>query len=325
MGEDFSKIQGRFATRIALSSADADEVIKKRILHKRPEVRPVLEKLYQEYESSIKNIVTFSEGTPRRRRWLLPSRKKVRWFRSTHFKRDVENLATLMISKVDEDKLELTKKVEKSLRTLCDEALIQRNGDGYTFLTNEEREAELRIQHYNIDPKDVVDYVAQVAFEEVIAFPNNKYRYSARYQFPFNQFIDDRAYRNTISHKIGLKLLTAYSGKEDEVALGLLSYQEKCVVVRMSDTYAYLSEIDGMKKIEAFLNDPTSAKLMDFEVISVNKRKERSQRAKRASEYIQFALENADIYVAGEKISVKQALDQFMGRRMAIRRKILNI
>ena len=222
-----------------------------------------------------------------------------------HFKRDVENLATLMISKVDEDKFELTKKVEKSLRTLCDEALIQRNGDGYTFLTNEEREAELRIQHYNIDPKDVVDYVAQVAFEEVIAFPNNKYRYSARYQFPFNQFIDDRAYRNTISHKIGLKLLTAYSGKEDEVALGLLSYQEKCVVVRMSDTYAYLSEIDGMKKIEAFLNDPTSAKLMDFEVISVNKRKERSQRAKRASEYIQFALENADIYVAGEKISVK--------------------
>ncbi|MDE7414993.1 MAG: BREX system P-loop protein BrxC [Lachnospiraceae bacterium] len=403
MGEDFSKIQGRFATRIALSSADADEVIKKRILYKKPEARPVLINLYQEYESSIKNIITFSEGTPNMPLYkdteefvevypFIPYQfalagnvlTAVRQFSSsgkhladgersllalfkeaavafaddregilvpfnafysalddfidhTHrivitqaarntrlnnfdvellkvlfmtkhvnnFKRDVENLTTLMISKIEEDRLDLAKKVEKSLRALCDEALVQKNGDEYTFLTNEEQEAEIRIQHYNIDPKDVVDYVAQVAFEEVIVFPNNKYRYNARYQFSFNQLIDDKAYRNNVSHKIGLKLLTAYSGKEDEVALGLLSYQEKYVVVRMSDDYTYLSEIDSMKKIEAFLNDPTSAKLTDFEVISANKRKERSQKAKRASDYIRFALENADIYVAGEKISTK--------------------
>ena len=403
MGEDFSKIQGRFATRIALSGADAAEVIKKRILYKKAEARPVLESLYKESESSIKNIITFSEGTPNMPLYkdteefvdvypFIPYQFKlvgdvltaVRQFSSsgkhladgersqlalfkeaavayaderegllvpfnafysalddfidhTHrivitqasrntrlnnfdvellkvlfmtkhlnnFKRDVENLTTLMISKVDEDRLDLSKKVEKSLRALCDEALVQKNGDEYTFLTNEEQEAELRIQHYNIDPKDVVDYVAQVAFEEVIVFPNNKYRYNARYQFSFNQLIDDKAYRNNVSHKIGLKILTAYSGKEDEVALGLLSYQEKCVVVRMSDDYAYLSETDGMKKIEAFLNDPTSTNLTDFEIISANKRKERSQKAKRVSDYIRFALENADIYVAGEKISTR--------------------
>lgn len=403
MGEDFSKIQGRFATRIALSSADADEVIKKRILYKKPESRPVLENLYNEYESSIKNIITFSEGTPNMPLYkdaeefadvypFIPYQfqlagsvlTSVRQFSSsgkhladgersllalfkeaavsyaeeregilvpfnafysalddfidhTHrivitqatrntrlnvfdvellkvlfmtkhvnnFKRDVENLTTLMISRVDEDRLELTKKVEKSLRALCDEALVQKNGDEYTFLTNEEQEAELRILRYNIDPKDIVDYVAQIAFEEVIVFTNNKYKYNSRYQFSFNQLIDDKAYRNNMSHKIGLKILTAYSGKEDELALGMLSYQEKCVVVRMSDDYAYLSEIDGMKKIEAFLNDPTSANLTDFEIISANKRKERSQKAKRVSDYIRFALENADIYVAGEKITTK--------------------
>lgn len=403
MGEDFSKIQGRFATRISLSSADADEVIRKRILYKKVQARPVLTNLYHEYESSVKNIITFSEGTPHMPLYkdaeefadvypFIPYQfalagnvlTAVRQFSSsgkhladgersllalfkeaaaahaddrdgilvpfnafysalddfidhTHrivitrasrntslnhfdvellkvlfmtkhvnnFKRDVENLTTLMISKVDEDRLELTKKVEKSLRALCDEALVQRNGDEYTFLTNEEQEAEIRIQHYNIDPKDVVDYVAQVAFEEVIAFQNNKYRYNARYQFSFNQLIDDRAYRNNVSHKIGLKLLTAYSGKEDEIALGLLSYQEKCVVVRMSDAYAYLSETDSMKKIEAFLNDPASATLTDFEMIRVNKRKERSQKAKRVSDYIRFALENAEIYVAGEKVTTK--------------------
>ena len=96
-----------------------------------------------------------------------------------------------------------------------------------------------------------------------------------------------------------------FRSKEDEVALGLLSYQEKCVVARMSDAYPYLSEIDGMKKIEAFLNDPAAANLTDFEIISANKRKERTQRAERVSDYIRFALEKADIYVAGEKIATR--------------------
>lgn len=403
MGEDFSKIQGRFATRIALSSADADEVIKKRILYKTPEARPILENLYKNYESSIKNIITFSEGTPNMPLYrdvdefidvypFVPYQfilagsvlTAVRQFSSsgkhladgersllalfkesaakysdnregtlipfnafysalddfidhTHrivitlaarnsrldefdvellkvlfmtkhvnaFKRDVENLTTLMISRVDQDRLELSKKVEKSLRVLCDEGVVQKNGDEYTFLTNEEQEAELRVQRYNVDPKEVIDYVAQVAFEGVIVFPNNKYKYNARYQFSFNQFIDDRAYRNNVSHKIGLKLLTAYSGKTDEIALGLLSAQERNVIVRLSDDYAYLSETMGMKKIESFLNDPSSANLTDFEIISVNKRKERTQKAERVSDYIRFALENAEIYVAGMKVTTK--------------------
>ena len=46
-----------------------------------------------------------------------------------NFKRDVENLTTLMISRADEDRLDLSKKVEKSLRALCGEALVQKNGD----------------------------------------------------------------------------------------------------------------------------------------------------------------------------------------------------
>ena len=210
-----------------------------------------------------------------------------------------------MISRTDEDRVVTLKNVEKSLQALCNEALVQKNGEEYTFLTNEEQEAELRIQHYNIDMGDIVDYVAEIAFEEVIGFPNNKYRYSPRYQFGFNQLIDDKVYRSNAANRVGLRLLTAYSGKEDEIALRLLSSKEKNIVVRMSDTYGYLSEIEGMKKIESFLKDPTATNLTDFEIVSANKRKERSQKAGRIKDYIRFSLENADIYVSGEKVSGK--------------------
>ena len=44
---DFSKIQGRFKTRLSLSSANVDEVIQERLLAKRPEVVEDLQQVFQ--------------------------------------------------------------------------------------------------------------------------------------------------------------------------------------------------------------------------------------------------------------------------------------
>ena len=60
-GNDFSKIQGRFNTRLSLSSANVDEVIKERILRKKPEAEEHLKILYNQKESIIKNLLTFTD------------------------------------------------------------------------------------------------------------------------------------------------------------------------------------------------------------------------------------------------------------------------
>ena len=60
-GQDFSKIQGRFDTRLNLSSSNVDEVIRKRILEKNPEAKALLEELYNSKESIIKNLITFAD------------------------------------------------------------------------------------------------------------------------------------------------------------------------------------------------------------------------------------------------------------------------
>ena len=204
-----------------------------------------------------------------------------------------------------EDILELRKKVDASFRILANEGVVQKNGDEYTFLTNEEQDAENVIRTINIDPKDTVNYVASVAFEEAIALTNNKYKYNNRYQFGFNQQIDDRVIRSNPANHLTLHLLTAYCGKDDDLSLGLLSADEKSVVVRMSDDYAYLTETESMKKVEAFLGKPDLANLTNYEVIRINKQKERNDRVKRISDYVRMALESADIYVRGEKVTTK--------------------
>ena len=61
-GNDFSKIQGRFDTRISLSSANVDEVIRKRILEKTESGKQILGLLYDEKDTIIKNLIIFNDG-----------------------------------------------------------------------------------------------------------------------------------------------------------------------------------------------------------------------------------------------------------------------
>lgn len=59
--DGFSKIQGRFKTRLSLSSDNVDEVIKKRLLTKKPEVEERLKAMYPEKEVIIKNKLIFKD------------------------------------------------------------------------------------------------------------------------------------------------------------------------------------------------------------------------------------------------------------------------
>ena len=59
-GDDFSKIQGRFNTRLSLSSSSVDEVIKKRILAKTDNAANMLAMSYGKNSAVLKNLFTFN-------------------------------------------------------------------------------------------------------------------------------------------------------------------------------------------------------------------------------------------------------------------------
>lgn len=58
---DFSKIQGRFRTRLSLSSANADEVIRRRILEKNEDVKANIGILFREKGDILRNQLTFRD------------------------------------------------------------------------------------------------------------------------------------------------------------------------------------------------------------------------------------------------------------------------
>ena len=60
---DFSKIQGRFYTRLSLSSSNTDEVIQKRLLEKTENAESELENLFIEKGDILKNQLSFSHDS----------------------------------------------------------------------------------------------------------------------------------------------------------------------------------------------------------------------------------------------------------------------
>lgn len=60
--DEFSRIQARFKTRLSLSSSSVDEVIQKRILKKKPDVLSDLEQVYNNNDSVLRNLFSFSDS-----------------------------------------------------------------------------------------------------------------------------------------------------------------------------------------------------------------------------------------------------------------------
>lgn len=63
-GQDFSKIQGRFSTRLQLSSSNTSEVIQKRLLVKTDAAKPALAKVWQEKGDILRNQLALIQQPP---------------------------------------------------------------------------------------------------------------------------------------------------------------------------------------------------------------------------------------------------------------------
>ncbi|ERL65760.1 BREX system P-loop protein BrxC [Schleiferilactobacillus shenzhenensis] len=66
-GQDFSKIQGRFTTRINMSSANVDEVIRQRLLEKTAPAKQQLTADYDANSAYLKNVIDFDDGVDRKK------------------------------------------------------------------------------------------------------------------------------------------------------------------------------------------------------------------------------------------------------------------
>jgi hypothetical protein len=286
---DFSKIQGRFYQPLSLTSANTDEVIKKRLLAKTSAAQDALTAFYAHQKANLNNLINFAQnaqfypkiadtddfvatypflpyqfkllqqvfrsireagGSGRHMaegersmlesfkltlellgeqklgtlvpfhmfyaamegfldhaiRWVFQQAEQneqltrpfdiqllkvlfmIRWVKE--LKPNQDNLLTLMIDHVDCDKVQLRAELQAALGRLEQQTLVQRNGDEYYFLTNEEQEIMRKIKAVGVDPADIAQKLEVMIWGNI--YSPSKLRYDAQHSYEFNKMLDGR-------------------------------------------------------------------------------------------------------------------------------------
>jgi hypothetical protein len=102
-------------------------------------------------------------------------------------KSNLDNIVILMADDIRTDKIELRGKVQKSLDRLKSQNYIDRRGDAYVFLTDEEQDIAREIANTTVDTAKIVERIGQMIFGDI--YTQKKYRYG-KYDFPFDEMVD---------------------------------------------------------------------------------------------------------------------------------------
>ncbi len=404
-GDDFSRIQGRFDTRLSLSSISVDEVIKKRILLKKDFANDKLKLIYPEKSAILKNLISFKESTADLRgydneqefadvypfipyqfkllqnvfeqvrrhgssgkhlsegersmlsafkeaglrykdadegtlipfqafydtikEFLNPSISRVieGAYENPALKNDefnmnllkvlfmikyikelpanIDNIATLMVTNIDEDKLELKEKIKVSLRKLISQTLVQKNGEYFIFLTDDEQDINREIKTINMDEDLIKRELANYIYQDI--YDEKKYRYSNVYSFLYNQKMDEKNYGNQTS-SIGINILSPLSdhyGKSEQ-ELMMMSSGNAELIIKLGGNESYVEEIEEVLKIEEYRKKRNITQLPEsIQNILNNKQAEVRERRRRVREMLEDAIKSGKFYINGDSADIK--------------------
>ncbi|MGR3303630.1 MAG: BREX system P-loop protein BrxC [Candidatus Scalindua sp.] len=358
-GNDFSKIQDRFATRMKLTSADVAEVIQKRLLAKNESGIEQLSDVYHAQVNNFKTLLDFADGAQTYRNFNdrdhfincypfipyqftlfqsgiqnlsehnafegkhssvgersmlgvfqqvaiqiyeheigqlatfdlmfegirtalksqiqraiqvaeknLDNKFAVRVLKSLflvkyikEFKATVRNLCVLMLDGFDRDIPSLRSDVEEALNLLEQQTYIQRNGDQYEFLTDEEKDIEQEIKNTEVESADVADELSKIVFDHIIK--NRKIRYEENGQdYSYSRKLDDKLFGR--EHELAIHVISPFHencGKEDIFRMQSMGRDELLVIMPPDDRI--VRDILMYKRTEKYIRQNISITQQD--------------------------------------------------------------
>lgn len=131
------------------------------------------------------------------------------------FKATLRNLSVLMLEAFGEDIPAQRKKLEAALNLLEQQTYIQRSGDVYEYLTDEEKDVEEEIKNTEVETADILKELETLLFDGVIK--QRKIRYSNGQDYPYTRKMDDRALSR--EHELAIHIVTPLSDNFDNLTL----------------------------------------------------------------------------------------------------------
>ena len=403
--DEFSRIQARFKTRLSLSSSSVDEVIQKRILKKKSEAAKDLEGVYEQNDSVLRNLFSFSGSIldikgysgPREFTENFPfvpyqfiimqkvfaeirkhgnsgkhlsggersmlsgfqeAAQKIqekdeyalvpffRFYDTVHTFLDgsirrviercqkaadngdgieqqdvdvlkllyliryiddipsnLDNIVILMADDIRVDKIILREAVRDSLNRLMGQKnYVNRTGDTYNFLTDEEQDVQKEIKDTNVDTASIVERIAQMIYGDI--FTTKKFRYG-KYDFAFDQMVDGITV-GVATGGMRLRFLTVATDAIEKTDYRLMAESKgNEAIVVLADT-PYYESLESAMKIRKYVKQRNVSQLpKSVQKIISDQQDEAGKYELSAMTELQNAIEGAQFYVDGEHLEIK--------------------
>lgn len=228
----------------------------------------------------------------------------------------VPNVAILMADSIDADTLALKERVKGALDRLVAQNYVTRDGQRYTFLTDQEQDVEREIQATQIDSADVLERIKQIVYDDI--YTNTKFRKGAN-DFPVDRFMDDSIH-GRFQNGMRLDLITVAHelAEASDIELGMRSADQALVVLSADGDYYDL--VQGAAKVRKYVQGVNREGLPEEKRAFVErKQRQANEDIKAAKEVIEAAIVSARVAVAGQVVAIpassaKQKLDSVLER-----------
>ncbi|MEK9652791.1 MAG: BREX system P-loop protein BrxC [Betaproteobacteria bacterium] len=219
------------------------------------------------------------------------------------FKPTVRNICVLMQRSFDTSITEIKTGVEEALALLENETLIQRNGELFEYLTDEEQDIEEEIKNTDIDTQTVASELEKLIFDGVIK--NRKIRWDESAQdYPFTRKLDDNQIGQ--ERELAINIITSFHEHRDATEKHKTDtvYNDELRVV-LPDSERLIRDLGLYKKTEKYISHETRTTQQDsVKRILAEKASQNADRYNQLKNLVFSLMGSATYFVGGKEIEL---------------------
>lgn len=161
------------------------------------------------------------------------------------------NIRVLLQGNLNADLMELEKKIDSALTLLDQQTYIQRNGEVYEYLTDEEKDIEEEIKTTDVDQADINKRLAELLFDGIIK--DTKIRSPETNQdFPFTRKLDDHIIGK--EYELSINFISPFNDSADNISqLKANSLGKGELVIALPQDSRLISDLMMFHKTEKYI------------------------------------------------------------------------
>ena len=217
------------------------------------------------------------------------------------FRPTIRNLCVLMTDSFNCDLPALRNQVTDAVNLLEQQTYIQRSGELFEFLTNEEKDVEEEIKNTDVDSASIVRELTEAIFDRVIK--SNKIRFADNKQdYPFTRRLDGQNFGK--EQELTIHVISPFhpdrSDGDQKIIAEAMNRDELLVLLPPDERL--MIELMMLKRTEKYIRQNlTTSQSENVRRILETKRHQNQERQSQVQDRVESLLESAELVIGGRR------------------------